>query len=398
LSTTSPAEWEVVVVGAGPAGAATAARLASAGHGVLLLDREAFPRAKPCGECVSPAGVRALRELGALPSVLQEPHAPLVGWRVHPGAAPPFQGTFPVAEPGLGITRERLDGRLLEHARRSGATVRAPARVADLVRVGGRVAGVRLGGEDEGELLTARLVVGADGLRSVVVRRLGLVRRAPRLRKLALTAHLLGLSDLDDRGELHVFPWGCVGLAPVGAGEANVTVVVPDSESARVAGGRERYFDDVVRGVDRLHRAARAGTVLATGPFDWPVRTAIADGALLVGDAAGYYDPFTGQGIYRALKGAELAARAAEDALRRDDLSAASLAGYERERRRAFVPGQRLQRVIEAFVSRPRLLRLAARRLRSRPELADALVAVTGDLLPVRELARARTLARLALP
>jgi flavin-dependent dehydrogenase len=122
----------------------------------------------------------------------------------------------------------------------------------------------------------------------------------------------------------------------------------------------------------------------------------VADGAVLVGDAAGYYDPFTGQGIFRALRGAELAAEAVGAALRRGDASAAALAGYERERRRAFGAGERMQRLVEAFVARPRALAVVSRRLGRRPELADALIRVTGDLDPVRSLLHPALLLRLA--
>lgn len=384
--------WDAVVVGAGPAGSATAARLAARGHRVLILDRDAFPRAKPCGECLSPAAVDALESLGALERVRGAGAAAILGWRIFPGAALPFAGAFPAGRPGLALSRDRLDAILLEHARERGATVRLQARVVDLVRQGGRVTGVRLAG---GEEVGARLVVGADGLRSVVVRRLGLLRRAPRLRKLALTAHLAGAEGRSGRGELHAFPWGCVGVAEVEDGLTNVTVVICANEARRVAGARESYFDDAVRAMSRFAEARRVSDVLATGPFDWPTRGAVADGALLVGDAAGYYDPFTGQGIFRALRGAELAAGAADASLRSGDLSARALAAYDRSRSSQFDPGVKLQHLVEAFVSRPGLLAMVAGRLRRRPALADALVAVTGDLHPVRTLLAPRLLAQL---
>jgi flavin-dependent dehydrogenase len=247
----------------------------------------------------------------------------------------------------------------------------------------------------DGERIRSRLLVGADGLRSVVVRRLRLVARPPRLRKLALTARLSGLTTADDRGELHLVPRGTIGIAPVGEGLVNVTIVVAGDEAARVAGGREAYYDRMLEEEPRLRGAARVSPVLATGPFDLPVRTAVADGALLVGDAAGYYDPFTGQGIYRALRGAAAASEVANLALRRGEVSEAALMPYERARRRLFAPGERLQRVIERFVAHPALLRMAGRVLASRPTVADTLVAVTGDVLPVRALCSPRTLSRL---
>ena len=375
---------DVIVVGGGPAGSATAARLAGAGHSVLLLDRAEFPRRKPCGECVNPAGVAALHALGVWEAVEATRPARLDGWRIRPGDGDGFRGRFPGGVHGIGVAREVLDPVLLDHARACGAEVRTGVRVSGVVREGGRVAGVVVEGEERE--IRARLVVGADGLRSVVVRRLELLARAPRLRKVALTAHVEGVDAVGRGwGELRAMGRGCVGMAEVGGGRCNVTVVVAGDEAREVAGDPAGFFDDALRRFG-FADAWRVDEVLSTGPFDFPVRRATVDGALLVGDAAGYYDPFTGQGIFRALRGAELAARTADAALRAGDLSAAALAPYERDRRRAFGPGERVQHLVEAFVSRPALLRLVSRVCEWRPSLGDALIRVTGDVRPVRSL------------
>lgn len=378
---------EVVVVGAGPAGAAAAARLANAGHDVLLIDRAHFPRRKPCAECVNPAGVDALRRLGVWDDVLASGPARLDGWRIGPSGGTMFDGSFPSGVHGIGIPRETLDHILFRHALSRGAQAMTGVRVTDVLRdARGGVRGVRVQGDDGEREVAARLVIGADGLRSVVLRRLDLLRRRPRLRKLALTAHVTGFDGAPGRGEVRVTGRrACIGIAPVGGGVANVTVVVPDERSKEVAGDPTGFFDAALA-AHGFAALRRMDDVLATGPFDCPVRAAVVDGALLVGDAAGYYDPFTGQGIYRALRGAELAARTADAALRAGDISARALAPYERARRRAFGPGERMQRIVETFVSRPALLGAVARRFTARPRLGDAVIRVTGDIAPVGSL------------
>ncbi|HYR10914.1 MAG TPA: NAD(P)/FAD-dependent oxidoreductase, partial [Longimicrobium sp.] len=382
---------------------------------VLVIDRAHFPRRKPCAECINPAGVAALRRLGVLERVMEAGAARLDGWRIASDGGPSFLGRFHGGVHGIALPRETLDAILLDHARATGAEVRTGIKVTDLLRDDGcastspssfgggaslserkgrspHVRGVVAGGEE----IEGRIVIGADGLRSIVLRRLGLLARAPRLRKLALTAHVRGLPDMGGCGTVRARGRGCIGIAEVGAGLANVTVVVPAEQAHEVGGHADAYFDAALRESGFLD-ARRVDDVLATGPFDCPVRSAVADGALLVGDAAGYYDPFTGQGIYRALRGAELAAEAIGAALRAGDTSAAALMPYERARRRAFGPGERLQHVVEAFVSRPRLLRMVARRLDCRPQLADAIIHATGDVHPVRSLLRPGLIAQLVV-
>lgn len=389
---------EVVVVGGGPAGSAVAMRLARAGHDVLLLDRAEFPRRKPCGECVNPAGVAALRDLGMLDAVEAAGPAHLAGWRLRGEGGAGFDGKFTAPLHALGIPRTVLDTLLLDGARAAGVEVRTGTRVADLLREGDGAAGVRAVGPDgEAVDVHARLVIGADGLRSVVVRRLGLLRRGPRLRKVALAAHVRGIDSLGGCGELHLSTDGCAGVADVGDGTANVTVVAYGDEAARVRGDTSGYFDAALHGYGFVD-AERTEEVMATGPFDWPVRSAISAGAVLVGDAAGYYDPFTGQGIYRALHGAEMAAEVCRAALRKGGagiVPTAALLPYERARRRAFVPGERVQKLVEAFISRPRLFGAVAGRFTRNPALGNAVIAVTGDVRPARTLLNPALLARL---
>lgn len=369
-------EWDVIVVGAGPAGSATARLLAAAGHAVLLLDRERFPRAKPCGDCLSAGVTPLLGRLGLLDAVLARRPARLRGWRiVAPGGASFFGGFGPdpndPSEPAraIAIPRATLDHVLLQGAIAGGARFRT-VHVTGLLRDrAGRVTGVtgRAVDDDAPVELRARLVVGADGLRSIVARRLGLVRPPGRLRKASLSAHVVGIRGVDDVGEMHLAPHACAGLAPIAERGAdgdvvcNLTLVVDSRTYAReIARGAETFYWAMLRRfprlAERLEDAAIAGPrprLLASGPFDRPTRDLVADGA----------------------------------ALRAGDASARRLRRYAR-RHRALVRAPRaLQHAIEFVISRPQLADRAIRRLAAAPDAAGAIVAATSDLHPMRDLA-----------
>lgn len=393
---------DVLVVGGGPAGSSIAHALSSRGIDVMLVDRARFPRPKPCAEYLSPQASRILARMGALNEVERSGAAALAGIRVYAPNGAVIAGDFVAKhgyhgfrDRGLSVRREILDAILLSHARDAGARVVEGAKVTDLLsEASGRVCGVRMTVDDSSRELRARVVVGADGLGSVVARRLRLTRRFRWPRRIALVTHYRGVRDVGEHGEMHVAADGYVGIADVGGGLTTVAAVFPVARSREISPNRSeflrRWLFDQRRLALRFASAERVTPVVATGPFASYARRAWAPGAALVGDAADFFDPFTGEGIYSALRGGELLADHVSQMLEASTpaLGDASLREYDRARRREFGGKWIVERVIGAVVASPRLINRVARRLAARKDLADLLIGVTGNFVPPREVIR----------
>jgi flavin-dependent dehydrogenase len=181
---------------------------------------------------------------------------------------------------------------------------------------------------------------------------------------------------------------------------ANVALVVPSRVAAGASGAVERFFFEQlerlpgVRG--RVRPAGLVREVLVTGPFASRSRPVVRDGALLVGDAADFFDPFTGEGIYRALHGAELAAEVLLSALTEPgNVSARRLGPYVTARRRSFFGTWGVERLIGYAMLWPALFDHAVGRLGRRVGMADTLIGVTGDCLPASAVLNPLFLARM---
>jgi len=367
---------------------------------VLLLDRAHFPREKPCSEYLSPESTRVLERLGpdVLAAVAAASPAHLTGMKVVAPSGDEVVGRFETFS--FALPRARFDTILRTAAETAGAVVREGVKVDGLVYNAGAVGGVvaRETANGRRETIRARVVIGADGLRSVVARQLGKVHTSPPHR-IAFTAHVAEGQDVADIGEMHVGRPGYVGLGPIGNGVTTVALVLPATEAKR----GEQFFPELNRfpGVAGRFRARHiVRRVLATGPFArWSRRPiAIGGGALLVGDAADFFDPFTGQGIYSALRGAELAAECLIPALAtntREPVTAEELRGYARARRREFAGKWVLERIIGLAVGWPALIERVVTRMARRPELADLLVRATGNCVPARAVFQPRVIAGL---
>jgi 2-polyprenyl-6-methoxyphenol hydroxylase-like FAD-dependent oxidoreductase len=365
---------DVAIVGAGPAGATLALLLGRAGLRVDLYDAHRFPREKPCGEGILPAGVAVLERLGLRQAVggreLRKVRYEGFGVVASCPFGPP--GTVALAQ-----RRRRLDQVLVDAARATpGVRVFEEAEVQDVERHQGRAIGLRVGGQ----LRRAGLVVGADGLGSRVRRSLGLDRPPRRAGRVGARMHFRLAAGREADDQLTIF---------VGRGHELYAAPLPDGELLLSALAEPDGWADGARpAFDRWIAEAPPLRALLQGaePISPPagrtglVRRARAGwvpGAVLLGDAAVSTDPLTAGGISHALVTAERLAAAVPDALARGD---EALARFDRERWRILRPRAWLTRTLVAIVRRPAAARLTMHLMRAAPPLMRRLVAIGGGV------------------
>ncbi|MEI9896141.1 MAG: NAD(P)/FAD-dependent oxidoreductase [Chthoniobacter sp.] len=283
-------DYDVAIIGAGPAGSTCAAHCAQAGWRTLLIEKARFPRDKVCGDCVNPACWPVLDRLEVAERVRTQPHAQLAEVAFVSPRGRTLRLPLTASERGeIAIPRRLLDAVLLDRARELGAEVHEEAPLTALEK-GWRLQTTR-------GAFSARYLVAADGRNSTVARLLGLLPAAAKDR-IGLQTHLPRPPEMRGRVAMHFLPFGYCGMNDVGNGLFNLCLVarpehLPDLKAW--AGSRFPIPADT---------AWRTITPLSRAPIS-PVH----ENLLIVGDAARVVEPFTGEGIYYALASGELAAR-----------------------------------------------------------------------------------------
>lgn len=354
---------DVLVVGGGPAGAAAGIVLARAGVDVCVIDGARFPRDKICGDAVSDGGIRLLEELGARAAVDAASHA-----LVREGAAVFPDGTritrrYP--DPCYIVPRLTLDDCLRRTLEESGARLVQGRRVTSIAQTAGRVDGVAGPGLE----WSAPLVIAADGHGSVGLPALGVATPKGQFLGVSKTAYLRGVEYPDgDEVSDHYFeedlPYGYGWIFPAVDGVSNVGVYLrADVYQASGKQLGDLLSEFLVRKGARLRRAEMVGK-----PRAWPLPIAprpgpvTGPGLILAGDAGGFIDPLSGEGIWQALRTGMLAGGIAARAVAQGELTPALRREFE-DRCRAEIgrPSQKrvwIQRAMAVLVSR-RLYRSA---------------------------------------
>ena len=355
-------DYDVIIVGGGPAGSTAALYAQRAGLEVLLLDKKHFPRDKICGDAISGKSIDYLRELALLDELENSPNAIIHNFIFsspnHRSIKVNFSNGHGNSEELYGFVCRRtiFDNILLQEAKRR-LEVREGYFVKDVLTENGRVYGVKCDtDESKGAEFTGKIIVGADGYSSIVARKMNLYDRDPGHWLVATRAYYKGVTDLDDSIEIHyvddTLP-GYFWIFPADDGLANVGLGMI-YKSLKKKGIRIRYAHIAATESPffkkRFENAEMVGDIQGWNlPAGSKRRKIHGNGFILLGDAAGLIDPFSGEGIGNAMCSGNIAAQVMAEACRRQDYSAKSLSDYPKRLWKAIGPElkmyTRLQRV-----------------------------------------------------
>lgn len=355
---------DLVIVGGGPAGLAVAIAAAKRRLEVLVLERRVLPADKACGEGILPGGVRALTRLGVLELIAEEGRSPIEAIRWIEGRSL-AEARLP-APGGLGVRRTALSAALLDRARRLGVDVRTGVSVVGHRRTKGAVHVTT--DEPGAPEIEARLLVAADGLHSPIVEREGLRRALDRPVRFGIRRHF------------HRRPWSSAVEVHLGDGlEAYVTPSGADRVGVallcegRPPGSFEALLARVPVLAARLDGCGSASTVMGAGPFPRAVHRRTGDRLVIVGDAAGYEDAITGDGLSLAFEAAVALGDVLPGALGRG-ARREELAPWERACARRYFRYLVATRAVLGLVRHPTLRRRAVPFLGRHPRILDGLV------------------------
>jgi geranylgeranyl reductase family protein len=377
-------EVDVVVVGGGPSGSATAHYLASRGHSVLVCEKKSFPREKTCGDGLTPRAVKVLEEMGLAEEL---GHWEQVrGLRVHAAGRTlelPFPQLDTYCDFGLVKPRKDLDQIVLDNAERAGAKVLYETHAKEPILDRGVVTGIRAKRDGQDEEIRAKWVVCAEGSGTKFGRALGRDRNEAYPMGFAIRQYFT--SPMEHSGwfeaflDIRIGPDAVPGYGwvfPVGDGTVNAGVGLLST----YGGWRDVNLHDLQTGfVDELPRdwelsretvtsRPRAGRLFMGGSI-WPPH---GPGFVMVGDAAGMVNPCNGEGIAYGYETGRIAGRHVEDALRNG--RTLSLKDYTDELTEAYGPYYRLGRRFVKLIGHPTLMeRLVSFGMRSKTIMSFAL-------------------------
>src|SRR5215468_11124469 len=315
--------YDVIIIGAGPAGSTVSTLLSRAGLRALLLEKSRFPREKLCGEFITPECLSVFDRLGASERIFDAGAAIIKEWTLFApdgrGVKAPMEWVADGHTHAIGISRARMDLILLDCAREAGVEAREGFHVSPRLRRENGMSFVE--GKADGETVqrfSAPIVIDASGRNGVFSNQIA--QQTSRLggsRLFGCKVHLRAVEGMRELGELFFFRDGYGGMCDVENGRTNLCFITTEATLREAKGDRERLLELTMRSNPaarrRLRNAVIDGEWLGTGPITYGRRRP-KPGVISIGDAGAFIDPFTGSGILLALSSGELAAEAISQA------------------------------------------------------------------------------------
>jgi flavin-dependent dehydrogenase len=340
--------YDVAIVGAGPAGLALAIESASRGLSTLVLERHALPCDKACGEGLMPSGARALEALGVRGLLSEDDCTAFQGIRYVQEDGSRAEARLPGG--GLGVRRVALDAAMAQRARAAGAEIRERTALRGHART---QQGFEL--STDGCKLEARLLVAADGLASPLRRERGLDVPVSGPGRYGMRRHFR-VAPWTDWVEVHFAPHVEAYITPVGRKRVGVAFLWEHARSLEKV-SFEGWLSRFPHIEERLRGATPDSEVMGAGPLQRRARRQVEDGFVLLGDAAGYVDALTGDGVSLALKCAAVLGESLPRVLAQG-CGRGSLAPYQRGFRAAYRRYAWLTHGLLMIARRPRLRRI----------------------------------------
>lgn len=372
--------YDVAIIGAGPAGSFAAYKLAKAGHKVIVIERSAGKSRKVCGEYLCPKGVELLAEEGLLSEIKKE-FLPLYGMELYTPEGQHVSAKFPHLngeQAGLALKRDQFDAAIVQLALDAGAEFRFNESLENFIQETSDVV-VRT---DKNQY-RAHALIGADGRKSKVASLLKVSETLPE-KRVAIHCYLHTSTKAERMGEMHIFSDGSyAGIDPTGSNEYNLSVVC-DGQIVRKLGGLNatlnHYVSQSKNLFERFGHIGHEIQISAASPLQHRVKQIVNKNVALIGDASGFIDPLTGEGIYNAMRSAQLISRVLVTAFQEQTPISTALEEYAHEHKKWLSAKSRLNRVFQFIIRQNWLVEAIGRYLRVSASRADTFIGIIGNI------------------